>query len=252
MNILRRGVAFILRSRKRGIMTASRLHLPGPTQRRISISLLAAEQVERGLGQVPCYGSDGSAMTLALAQVPVEPAPLTVRTPRLIHRHRVGSLGKRPLQITVHVRSRASVAGAVAAGVYARRGARLAGQVLGAGEAGDVADLQLHRRRQNHPHSRQAHQPLHLDGDFDQPRQPLLELLDWLAERIDLRQHLLAGPAGLLRQSPQARPQFRSRPLPTRVARRAGVPYLASATAVPGAQPLRAWRIAPGACCTRY
>src|SRR5712691_12771150 len=107
-----------------GIMTVSRLHLPGPTRsdRRILIRLLPAEHVKGGLSQMPGHGSDRLPVSLAQAQPEVELADVTRRTPRVIHCHRVARFGKRPLQIAVHVGSRASVAHAISAGVHPRRG----------------------------------------------------------------------------------------------------------------------------------
>src|SRR3989449_1198656 len=120
-----------------GIMTVSRLHLPGPTRsyRRILIRLLAAEHVERGFRQMSCHRSDRLPVSLAQAQPQVELADVALRAPRVIHCHRVGGFGKRPLQIAVHVGSRASVAHAISAGVDPRGGSPVRGQVVGAGKA---------------------------------------------------------------------------------------------------------------------
>src|SRR5579863_3782347 len=87
------------------LMTCSRLHLLGPTRSdcRILINLLPIQDVKGGLGQVSGHGADGLAMTLAFAQVPVEAADMALRASKVIDRHRIGGLGKGPLQVTVHV-----------------------------------------------------------------------------------------------------------------------------------------------------
>src|SRR5256712_10458493 len=110
-----------------GIMTVSRLHLPGPTRsyRRILIRLLPAEHVERGFRQMARHRADRLAVTFAQAQPEVELADVSRRTPRVIHCHRVARFGKRPLQIAVHVGPSPSVAHPIPAGVHPRRGARV-------------------------------------------------------------------------------------------------------------------------------
>ena len=95
-----------------GIMTAARLHLPGPTQRRISISFLPAEDVEGGFGQMPRYRAHGPAVSLALAQPRVELADVPLRAAGVVHRHGVGGFRERPLEITIHIRAGAPVAAA--------------------------------------------------------------------------------------------------------------------------------------------
>ena len=65
-----------------GIMTSSRLHLPGPTRssrRRISIGLLAVEDVKGGFGQMARHGAHRPAGSFAQPQAEVELADVPVR-----------------------------------------------------------------------------------------------------------------------------------------------------------------------------
>src|SRR2546426_8856855 len=118
--------------------------------------------------------------------------------------------------------SRASVAHAISAGVDPRGGSPVRGQVLGAGKALDLADLQRHGGGQDHAHSRQGHQPLHRGRDLDQFLQPPLELQDLFAQGIQLSQHLPRRPAGLLGQPLDPLLQLRARALPVGIAVLAG------------------------------
>src|SRR2546428_5626847 len=126
-----------------GIMTVSRLHLPGPTRsyRRILIRLLAAEHVERGFRQMSCHRSDRLPVSLAQAQPQVELADVALRAPRVIHCHRVGGFGKRPLQIAVHVGPHAAVPATNSPAGDPRGGSPLRSPVLRAGKALDLPAL---------------------------------------------------------------------------------------------------------------
>jgi hypothetical protein len=101
------------------IMTLSRLRLCGPTHGycRISIRLLSAQHVKRGFGQVPSHRTHGLGVTFARPQPRVQLADMPLRAAPVIHRHRIGRFGKRPVAC---VRS-----ACVPAGMHARRGATI-------------------------------------------------------------------------------------------------------------------------------
>ncbi len=66
--------------------------------------------MEGSLRQMPSHRSDRLAVPFAQAQAKVELADVSVWTPGVIDGHRLGSFGKRPLQITIHIGPGASVA----------------------------------------------------------------------------------------------------------------------------------------------
>src|SRR5579864_5085587 len=203
-----------------GIMTKSRLPWVGATsvQLRISIDLFPPQHVEGGFGQMPRHCSNRFGMSFALTYPLIQPTDVPFRMTALIHRHRVGRFRKGPFQIPVHVHAQRSVTHFPSAGVHARRGSRVAGQVHGARKALHLSDLQCDCRRQNHAHSRQRQQPLHFRRDFHQLLQPLFQLLHLCTHKIQLRQQLPAHPARLLWQTLQMLFQFRASALAVRIA----------------------------------
>src|SRR5713101_8189121 len=136
-------------------MTVSRLRLAGPTSTKswILIHLFLPQYVEGGFGQMSRHCSNRFGMSLPLAQPPVQLADVPLRMAFVIDRHRVGRFGKGPLQISIHVRAQRSVAHFPAAGVHARRGSRVAGQVHGTRKSLHFSDLQGDRRSRSEEHT---------------------------------------------------------------------------------------------------
>ena len=118
---------------------------------RFPIRLLFAEHPIGRFGQMPGHCSDGLCVPLAPRNALVEAADVAVGRPPTREADRVRGFDERPLEIAVDVRPRWSEARLPSARVNARRSARIAGQLFGAGKPRDIA---------------------HLKGDYDAERQP--------------------------------------------------------------------------------
>src|SRR5512139_774334 len=94
-----------------GIMTTSRLHLPGLTfsQRRIPVGLSLTPYVESRFRQMARHGSNRLPMTLPSTNPLIQSTnmPLGVRLP--MQANRMGRLHIRPLQVLIHIRPHPSI-----------------------------------------------------------------------------------------------------------------------------------------------
>src|SRR5215467_13718243 len=101
---------------------------------------------------MPSHGADGLRMALAPGDALVEATDVAVRVAAAHQTDRIRGFDERPLEVAVNVGAESPVALLVTAGVDAARAPRVAGELLGGGEPGDVADLE-----RDHDGQRQAH-----------------------------------------------------------------------------------------------
>src|SRR5262245_41746630 len=102
---------------------------------------------------MPRHGPDGLRMTLASGDALVEVRDMAV----VVAAHqtdRVRGFNEGPLEVAVDVGPQAPVAQLVTARVDAARAAGVAGELLGSGKPGDVADLKRDHDGQGEPDTR--------------------------------------------------------------------------------------------------
>src|SRR5919204_6333423 len=101
---------------------------------RFPIGLLFSENPVRCFGQVSGHRADGLLVALAPGDALVKTTDVTVRRASAIEADGVGGFDEGPLEVAIDVRPGRPEADLAAAGVDARRGARVGGQLLGGGE----------------------------------------------------------------------------------------------------------------------
>src|SRR5438132_8839946 len=141
-----------------------------------AIGFLFREDPIRRFGEMAGQGPDGLLVAFARGDALVEASDVAVRGAAAIEADRVGGFDEGPLEIAVDVGAGRTEARLPTAGVDARRRARIGGQLLGGGEACDVADLEGDHHGERDPHARQSQQALNRRGWLEQGPEPLLEL----------------------------------------------------------------------------
>src|SRR5215467_15880191 len=109
---------------------------------------------------MPSHGADGLRMALAPGDALVEATDVAVRVAAAHQTDRVRGFDERPLEVAVDVRAEAPVAQLATGRVDAAGTSGVAGELLGGGKPGDVADLESDHDGQRQPHPRQRHEPL--------------------------------------------------------------------------------------------
>src|SRR5437667_1804610 len=138
------------------------------------------------LGQMASHGADGFGMALAPGDALIEAADVAARPARAVDADRVGRFDERPLEIPVHVGAERAEAGLAAAGMDPRRGPGIAGELLGSGEAADVAHFEGNDDGEDEAHAGQRHKELDPWGRGEHGLHALLELVDPLRQALDL------------------------------------------------------------------
>src|SRR5512134_71003 len=108
----------------------------------LAIRFLFAEEPKRGFGEMPRHGADGLRVALAPGDALVEATDVAVRVAAAHQTDRVRGFDECPFEVAVDVGAESPVAHLVTARVDAAGAAGVAGELLGGGKAGDVADLE--------------------------------------------------------------------------------------------------------------
>src|SRR5262245_66493581 len=105
---------------------------------------------------MPSDGADGLVMPLAPGDALVEATDVAVRVAAAHQTDRVRGFDERPLEVAVNVGAESPVVLLVTARVDAAGAPRVAGDLLGGGKPGDVADLERdhHGQREAYPRHR--------------------------------------------------------------------------------------------------
>src|SRR4029450_3405765 len=139
------------------------------------IELLFREDPVRRFGQMAGDGPDRLLVAFAPGDALVEASAVAVRRPAAIEADGVRGFNEGPLEVAVDVGAGRTEARLPPAGVDARRRARIGGQLLGGGEACDVADLEGDHHGEREPHARQSQQALNHRGWLEHGPEPGLE-----------------------------------------------------------------------------
>src|SRR4029450_14092483 len=137
-------------------------------------------------------GPDGFLVALAPGAALVEASDVAAGRAAAIEADCVRGFNEGPLEVAVDIGAGRTEARLPTAGVDARRRARIGGQLLGRGEACDVADLEGDHDGKREPHSRQRQEALNRRGGLEKGPGALLELPPLDAPRL----HFPAGAPG--------------------------------------------------------
>src|SRR5882724_4923628 len=182
------------------------------------IELLFREDPVRRFGQMAGDGPDSLLVAFAPGDALVEASDVAVRRPAAIEADGVRGFNEGPLEVAVDVGAGRTEARLSTAGVDARRRARIGGQLLGGGEACDVADLEGDHHGEREPHARQGQQALNRRGWLEHGPEPLLELTHLVVQPLDLLEQVLGGVRRTGGQELEALPQEGAAPSAEEVA----------------------------------
>src|SRR5262249_41990729 len=170
---------------------------------RFSIWLFLGEDPISGFGQVAGYRPDGRLVPAAAGNARIELAHVPVRRARPVAADDVGGFHEGPLEVAVDVGPERAIARPAAAGVDARRGAGIGGQLGTARKAADVAELEENHHAEDEANAGKAPEQFELGGGGEEFAHALFKLRHLSVQRLDLLQHALGGIGGLGRQLAQ-------------------------------------------------
>src|SRR5712691_9334371 len=134
---------------------------------RLPIGFLACEHPERGLGQMPGDGTNGSGMSFFKSDALIKLNGMALGPGFSIDADDVGGFHEGPLEVAVDIGSQGAEAGFAAGGMHARGGTGIRGQMSGTGEPVNVADFGCDDDAQDEPDTRRAHEQFQLRGGLE-------------------------------------------------------------------------------------
>ena len=159
----------------------------------LPIGLLFREDPVGGFGQMAGDGPDRLLMALALSDAFVEASDVAARRAAAIETDCVRGFDEGPLEIAVDVWAGRPEAGFPTARVDARGRARIGGELLGGGEACDIADLERDHHGEREAHAGQGEEVLNRRRRLEQDPDLLLELTHLVVEPLDLLEQMTGG-----------------------------------------------------------
>ena len=146
---------------------------------------------------MPRHGADGLGMALAPGDALVEATGVAVRVAAAHQTDRVRGFDECPFEVAVDVGAEAPVAQLVPARVDAAGAAGVAGELLGGGKPGDVADLERDHDGLREPHPRHRGQKLNGQRRLKHTLDPVLEAGHLAVQTLDLLEQFPGGIGGV-------------------------------------------------------